>query len=129
LTSRSALTIAAAPPLESLVKDYKGGSVAAAGEVFDPSPENLDARTQTVDLSGIRPALAEEEPRGDGGAGAHAALRQRGVAKGQTTAAGMLPALMMAGTKKHDRQAAPEQLDALGIRIFPGGGGGVRGRR
>src|SRR6266852_4652612 len=45
------LIIAAAPPLESQVKEYKGGSVAAAGEAFDPSPANLDARTKIVDLN------------------------------------------------------------------------------
>ena len=49
--------------------------------------------------------------------------------KGQTTAAGMLPGLMMAGTKKHDRQALREELDSLGIRIGTGGGGGGRGGR
>ena len=48
---------------------------------------------------------------------------------GQTTAAGMLPGLMMAGTKKHDRQALRDELDALGVRIMPGGGGGGRGGR
>jgi zinc protease len=47
--------------------------------------------------------------------------------KGQTTAAGMLPALMMAGTKKHDRQALREELDALGVRITAGLGGFGRG--
>ena len=35
---------------------------------------------------------------------------------------------MMAGTKKHDRQAMREELDALGVRISPGGGGGRGGR-
>ena len=49
--------------------------------------------------------------------------------KGQTAAAGMLPGLMMAGTKKHDRQALREELDSLGVRISPGGGGGGRGGR
>ena len=49
--------------------------------------------------------------------------------KGQTTAAGMLPGLMMAGTKKHDRQALREELDSLGIRIGTGGGGGRGGPR
>jgi zinc protease len=50
--------------------------------------------------------------------------------KGLTTAAGMLPGLMMAGTKKHDRQALREELDALGVSIRPGFGGfGGRGRR
>jgi zinc protease len=48
--------------------------------------------------------------------------------KGQTTVAGMLPMLMMAGTQKHDRQALREELDALGIRIAPGAGGGGGGR-
>jgi len=46
----------------------------------------------------------------------------------QTTAASMLPRLMMAGTKKHDRQALREELDALGVRIMAGGGGGGPGR-
>jgi zinc protease len=48
---------------------------------------------------------------------------------GQTAAAGMLPGLMMAGTKKHDRQSLREELDALGVRITPGAGGGGRGGR
>jgi zinc protease len=48
--------------------------------------------------------------------------------RGQTTAAGMLPALMMAGTRKHDRQALREEMESLGIRISPGAGGfGGRG--
>jgi zinc protease len=41
----------------------------------------------------------------------------------------MLPGLMMAGTKKHDRQSLREELDSLGISISPGGGGGGGGRR
>ena len=82
-------------------------------------PANLDAPAQ-----GRRPGrhqgrpAAEEEPRRDGRRcvltlhyGNEESL------KGQTTAAGMLPGLMMAGTKKHDRQALREELDALGIRI------------
>jgi len=50
--------------------------------------------------------------------------------KDLTTAAGMLPGMMMAGTKKHDRQALREELESLGIRISPGmGGGPARGGR
>src|SRR5207247_6745492 len=71
------LIIAAAPPLESQVKEYKGGSVAAAGEVFDPTPLNLDARTRFVELnaigepsrvsdrSGIRVGLLQKKNRGE----------------------------------------------------------------
>ncbi len=126
------LAIPATPPLDVLVKDYKGGTVAAGGEIFDPSPENLDARTKFVNLDGIKVGMLPKQTRGETVSlvltlhyGNEDSL------KGKTTAAGMLPGLMMAGTKKHDRQALREELDALGIRISPGlggfGGGGRRG--
>src|SRR5207253_5734495 len=57
------LMIAAAPPLDSQVKDYKGGSVAAAGEAFDPTPQNLDARTKFVDVNGIKAGLLQKKNR------------------------------------------------------------------
>ncbi len=124
------LVIAPAPSLEALVKDYKGSSdVAAAGEAFDPSPANLDARTRIVELNGIKAGLLPKKNRGETVSllltlhyGNEESL------KGQTMAAAMLPSLMMAGTKQHDRQALREKLDELGIRISPGAGGGG-GRR
>ena len=33
------------PDVPALVKDFKGGAALASGEVFDPSPENIDSRT------------------------------------------------------------------------------------
>lgn len=126
------LAVEPAPPLDSLVKNFKGGNVAAAGEAFDPSPENLDARTKIVDLgNGIKAGLLQKKNRGETVSlvltlhyGNEESL------KGQTTVAGMLPQLMMAGTKKHDRQALREELDRLGIRITAGTGGfGGRGGR
>jgi zinc protease len=123
------LAVPAAPPVETVVKDYKGGTVTAAGEAFDPTPENLDARTRVVDLGGIKAGLLPKKTRGETVSlvltlhyGNEESL------KGQTAAAAVLPALMMAGTKKHDRQALREELDALGVRISAGGGGGGRGR-
>jgi zinc protease len=126
------LAITPAPALDTIVRDYKGGAVAAAGEAFDPSPENLDARTKVVDLGGIKAGLLPKKNRGETVSlvltlhyGNEESL------KGQTTAASMLPMLMMAGTKKHDRQALREKLESLGVRIAPGAGGfgGGGGRR
>jgi zinc protease len=126
------LIVSAAPDLDSLVKDYKGGTTQAAGEIFDPSLENLQRRTKIVDVGGIKAGLLQKKNRGETVSlvltlhyGNEESL------KGQTTAAGMLPSLMMAGTKKHDRQALRELMDAEGIRISPGagGGGGRRGGR
>jgi zinc protease len=126
------LAISPAPPLDAQVKNYKGGASTTAGEVFDPSPENLDARTKIVEIGGIKAGLLQKKNRGETvwlvltlHYGNEESLR------GQTTAAGMLPRLMMTGTKKHDRQALREELDALGVSIIPGAGGlgSGRGRR
>jgi zinc protease len=117
------VAIAAAPAIETIVGDYKGGTVAAAGEEFDPTPENLDARTKVVEIGGIKAGLLSKKNRGETVSltltlhyGNEDSLR------GETTAAGMLPGLMMAGTKKHDRRALQDELDRLGVRIGPGGG-------
>jgi zinc protease len=126
------LPIPAVTSLDAIVKDYRGGKVeAGGGEAFVPSPENLDARLQVVDLGGIKAGLLPKKNRGETVSlvltlhyGNEDSLT------GQTTAAGMLPRLMMAGTRKHDRQALREELDRLGITISGGlGGFGGRGRR
>jgi zinc protease len=124
------VTIAAAPSPDSIVKDYKGGSVAAAGEAFDPTPANLDARTRIVELGDLKAGLLEKKNRGETVSlvltlhyGNEESL------KGQVAAAVMLPQMMMAGTKKHDRQALREELDRLGVRISAGLGGFGGGRR
>ena len=127
------VAIAPATGLDKIVKDYKGGNVGEAGEAFDPTPENLDARLKVVELDGIKAGLLAKKNRGETVSlvltlhyGNESSLN------GQTVAAAFLPGMMMAGTKKHDRQALREELDALGIRIASGlggfgGGGGRRG--
>jgi zinc protease len=127
------LAIAPAPPIDTVVGDYKGGTVAEAGEAFDPSPANLDARTKYVDIGGVKAGLLTKKNRG---ATVSMVLTlhygNEESLKEHTTAASLLPALMMAGTKQHDRQALREDMEKLGIRISPGlggFGGGPGGRR
>jgi zinc protease len=124
------LAVPAAPAIEMVVKDYKGGAISAAGEAFDPSPANLDSRIKIINDGSLKAGLLHKKNRGETVSlvltlhyGTEDSL------KGQTTAAGMLPGMMMAGTRKHDRQALREELDSLGIRIGTGGGGGGRGGR
>jgi zinc protease len=114
------LAVGNAPSIESIVKDYKGGKQVAAGEAFEPTPENLDARTKVVDLGGVKAGLLTKKTRGETvwlaltlHYGNEESLR------GQKAAADMLPQLMLAGTKKHDRKALQEELDSLGVRIYP----------
>ena len=126
------VTVPEAPSIASLVDSYKGGVVTAAGEAFDPSPENLDARTKLVNEGNLKAGLLEKKNRGETVSlvltlhyGNEESLN------GMTSAAAAMPALMMAGTKKHDRQALREELDALGVNISAGMGGfgGGRGGR
>ncbi|HEX4592452.1 MAG TPA: pitrilysin family protein, partial [Gemmataceae bacterium] len=51
--------------IEAVVKDYKGGKVGAAGEAFDPSPANLDARLKVIDEGGLKAGLLPKKNRGE----------------------------------------------------------------
>jgi zinc protease len=49
----------------ALVKDYKGDPAAVAGETFDTSPVNLDARSQRFTLqNGMKVVLLPKKTRG-----------------------------------------------------------------
>ena len=123
------LTIPAVTSLADMVKDYKGGTAGLAGESFDPTPENLDARTKRTEIDGIQVAMIPKKNRGETVAFSMTLhYGNEDSLNGLNTAAGMLPTLMMAGTKKMDRQALREKMDALGVQISAGGGGGGRGR-
>jgi zinc protease len=117
------------PSIADVVKDYKGGAAVAAGEAFDPTPENLDARTRIIEEDGLRIALLPKKNRGETVA-MTLALRygNEESLKDQGTAASMIPSMLMAGTKRLDRQALQQEMDRLNVQIGGGGGGG-RGRR
>ncbi|MFN5976083.1 MAG: M16 family metallopeptidase, partial [Planctomyces sp.] len=123
------LTIPSVPSIAEVVKDYKGGAAVAAGEAFDPTPENLDARTRIIEEDGLRIALLPKKNRGETVA-MTLALRygNEESLKDQGTAASMIPSMLMAGTKRLDRQALQQEMDRLNVQIGGGGGGG-RGRR
>ncbi len=54
-----------APSVESLVTGYVGRSAVAAGEAFDPSLENIAARTRIVQLrNGVQVSLLPKKNRG-----------------------------------------------------------------
>lgn len=124
------MTIPQVPSIAEVVKDYKGGAEVAAGEAFDPSPENLDARTTIVEQDGITIAMLPKKNRGET-VNMTLTLRygNEESLKDNTVAASMLSSMMMAGTSKLDRQALQQEMDKLDVRIGGGFGGGGRGRR
>ena len=60
------ITIPEKPDVASLVSDYKGRAAMEAGEVFEPTPDNIESRTVRGDLvGGIKYALVPKKTRGD----------------------------------------------------------------
>ena len=119
------------PAVESIadvVKDYRGGEAVASGEAFEPSPENIDARTKVLEFDGLKIALLPKKNRGSRVSMAMTLhYGNEESLGGKTVAAGILSSMLMAGTKTMDKQVLQERMDALGVSISSGGGGG-RGR-
>src|SRR5262249_20065002 len=60
----SRIGIPSVASIEAVVKDYKGGALAAAGEAFDPTPANLDARLKIVNTGNLKAGLLVKKNRG-----------------------------------------------------------------
>jgi zinc protease len=116
--------IPSAPPIEALVKDYKGDAVVAAGEAFDPSPGNIESRVKRIGLAnGFQVALLPKKTRG-GSVMVSATFRfgdEKSLA-GRATDASMAGAMLMRGSTAHTRQQIREELDRLKARANAGGG-------
>jgi zinc protease len=111
------------PNIAALLKDYKGRAAMSAGEEFDPTPKNIDARTQRHDLAkGVRIALFPKKTRGET---VLVSIKLRyGNAenlKGLTSACGILPELMTRATKRLSRQQLQDALDAARTNLQASG--------
>jgi zinc protease len=123
------IAIPTTPDIQGLVQNYKGREAMAAGESFEPTPANIEARLQRMELpEGIKVALLPKKTRGQE-VQMLSTLRYGNEEnlKGFEVAAGILPQLMLRGTKKLSYQQLRDELDRLNATISAGGGGG-RGR-
>src|SRR5208337_1775513 len=106
------------PNVAAMVKDYKGGEAVAAGEVFDPTPENIEKRvkrSQSKEAPEAKLALLPKKSRGEAVV-LQLTLRygNEKSLQGQNVACQMLGALMIRGTDQHDRQQLQDELAKLG---------------
>jgi len=109
------VSITEAPSAAKLLEGYTGREAIAAGEAFDPSPGNIDARTQVFKLSnGAQLAVLAKATRGRSvqvrmnlRLGDEASLQNR------DTAAAFLGDMLLRGAGKRDRVAISRQVDAL----------------
>ncbi len=115
--------IPARPDVVAMVKDYKGDTAKEAGEAFDPSNANIDARTQRSTLpGGIKLALLPKKTRG--GSVVVAYNLHFGDEKSlvnKSDIGGMAAAMLMRGTTKHTRQQIEDEFDKLKARVNVGG--------
>ncbi|MFN3629806.1 MAG: M16 family metallopeptidase [Casimicrobiaceae bacterium] len=107
--------IPAAPPVESLLANWKGGEVISAGEDFDPTPRAIESRAMRYTLpSGLKVVLWPKKTRGGT---THVVLRRGyGDEKTRTGMAAveeLINATLMRGARGLDRQAINDALDRL----------------
>ncbi|MFQ5679148.1 MAG: M16 family metallopeptidase [Gemmatimonadota bacterium] len=116
--------VPAPPDVTRLVEGYGGGEEVAAGEAFDPTPANVEARTTRFALpSGFKAALLPKKNRGETVV-VSLTLRfgTEESLNGQATAGGLAASMLLRGTKKHTRQELKDELDRLKAQAFFGGG-------
>jgi zinc protease len=122
---RVTIPVVADAELAELAKAYRGKSAVATGEAFDPSPENIDARTIRTKLpSGFQMALLEKRTRG-GTVSARVTLRfgNEQTLTNRSTAAQVMGAMLDKGTKNRTRQQIREEFDKLKAQVSFGGAG------
>jgi zinc protease len=106
--------IGAAPDLTALLKDYRGEAAQEAGEHFDPTPANIEARTRRTTVGPVKLALLEERTKGGTVSavlqfhfGTAHALENRG------TIGRLTGEMLMRGTRQHTRQQLEDTLTQL----------------
>lgn len=110
--------------ISAMLKDYKGGAAVSQGEAFDPSPANIDSRTQRARLpGGVKVSLLSKKTRG-GTVEAVLTLRfgDEKSLVGKETAADMAGGLLMRGTKNKTRQQIQDEINRLKARLTVTGG-------
>ena len=106
------------------LKDYKGEAAMAQGEVFDPSPANIESRLVRSKLaSGMKISLVSKKTRGNSvSATLNLHYGTLETLSGKSTAASLAFSTLMRGTEKKNRQQIQDELDRLKAQVEIGGG-------
>ena len=114
------------PDVAALLKDYHSARTVAAGESFDASPANIEARVIRKTLpGGMKLALLPKKTRG--GTVVAQLSFQWGDEKAKmnrSTACGIASAMLLRGTRKNTREQLRNQFDRLKANVGVGGEGG-----
>jgi len=116
--------IPAKTDVAALLKDYKGEAALEAGEVFDPSPKNIESRVERYTLpSGMKVSLLEKKTRG---ASVHAVINLHfgdlQSLDGKDVIASLAGDTLIRGTAHKNRQQIQDEIDKLKAQLNVGGG-------
>jgi zinc protease len=106
------------------VKNYKGEAAMAQGEAFDPSPANIDSRTQRFTLpSGMKVVFMPKKTRG---ASVHAVINLHfgtvASLKNKNILGSLTAASLIRSTSNLNRQQIQDEIDNLKAQLNVGGG-------
>ena len=112
-------SVPSSPKVSEMLAGYKGRKKVAAGESFEPTPENIDSRTEvgTFD-SGVKFAMLPKKSRGERvtvtGVLKYGTLESL---KGKGTICETFPDMLTRGTQSLDFQAFRDRLDEINSSI------------
>ena len=115
--------IPATPNVADIVNNYKGRAAMAEGEVFDPTPANVDGRTKRATLpNGMKLVMMPKKNRGNTVVG-RITLRVGDEKSlfGKGDSASLAWSMLMRGTKNKTRIQIQDEADKLKARINAGG--------
>ena len=118
-------TLPGAVDVASLVKDYKGHAALAQAEAFDPSPSNIEKRTEKGTIAGgAKYAMLVKTTRGNT-VDATITLRigDEKSLENKAGAATLTAAMLKRGTKNRTMAQINETLDKLSSSVYIYGGG------
>ena len=108
------------PDVATLLKDYKGQQALASAEAFDPSPANIEKRTERGTIpGGAKYALLSKTTRGNT-VEARITLRigDEKTLENKATIASLAAAMLKRGTKNHTMAQINETLDKLSSSVY-----------
>lgn len=106
--------IPAAPAIADVMKDFKPKAAALSGEAFDPSPANIDKRTEITNIGPLKVALLPKKNRGETvnvSINLHWGNQQS--LQGKSTVASMTGSLLTTGTSKYSRAQLSDEMSRL----------------
>ena len=113
-------TIPAAPPVETVMKDYKPAASSLVSEDFDPSQANIMKRTTITTAGGVKLALLPKKNRGETVTvylNQHIGDEKNLFGKGMVSA--LSSAMLMRGTSKYSRAELADAFDKLKMAGSP----------